>query len=238
MRSVVLALAVGAVLVFAGCATTGPGQTPTAGTPTPSPAPSPTLGDSNGSPTVTATATKTPGSVPATATPTDAPTPTEEPTTVEYRIRPGSTPDEFASVRVTFQVVFVDDERDLGSCYPDVFVGPYKPTITPLPTPAGECHTSEPLTLDLIELTGERSLGNYTAPGSTSGHALVVTDVEATYQNGTAVQTINGMGGAELIRSSTRPVGPYGVQVGIEPAPDGRSYDYWFVHERYDVSER
>lgn len=115
-----------------------------------------------------------------------------------------------------------------------MFSGPYKPTLTPLPTPVGGCHESDFVTVDLTGVSGERSLGNLTAPGSTSGHALIATDVDATHTNGTEITTIYGSGGAELIRTAAPPRGPYGVEVGIDPAPDGRSYDYWFVHEEYD----
>ncbi|MFC7195570.1 hypothetical protein ACFQL4_14625 [Halosimplex aquaticum] len=235
MRRTVLAFAVAASLVLAGCTTGQPSTESTVPSLTPSPAPSPSPQQSADSPTPTAT--KTPGSVPSTALPTQTQSaPTSEPTSVEYVVRAGDIPDEFASVEVTFRVVFVDKLRDLGPCYPDVFSGPYKPTLTPLPTPTGECHESQSVTVDVTEVSGERSLGNFSAPGSTSGHALIATEVEATHTNGTAVTTIYGTGGAELIRSDERPSGPYGVEIGFDPAPDGRDYDYWFLHEEYDIS--
>lgn len=153
---------------------------------------------------------------------------------INYVIRSGSIPDEFSSVYVTARVVFVDQPADLGPCYPRVFSGPYKPTLTPISTPSGECHRSVPVTVDLTDMTGERSLGNFTAPRTTSGHALLITDLRVERHNGTTVKSIRNIGGAELIRSSNPPEGPYGVELTIETVTDDRSYDYWLVWDRFD----
>lgn len=149
-------------------------------------------------------------------------------------IRSGSIPDEFSSVNVTFHVVFVDRTSDLGPCYSEVFSGPYKPTLTPIGTPVGECSRSPPITVNLAAMTGEVSLGNVTAPEGTSGHALLVTDLTVKHDNGTTVTSIKNIGGAELIRSSNRPDGPYGTELTIETVTDDRSYDYWLVWDRFD----
>ncbi len=155
---------------------------------------------------------------------------------IEYVIRPRKLPDEFSSVTMTVRIVFVDQPGDLGPCYPEVFSGPYKPTITPLRTLAGECHRSAPQTIDLVGLTGEVSLENVTVPATAEGHALLVTDLDVTRENGTSVTSIKEIGGAELIRSPTPPDGRYGVEVGIESVTD-RRYDYWLVWERFDPGE-
>lgn len=173
---------------------------------------------------------------PTATSPTAAPTAAPDPVTVEYRVRAGAVPDEFESVTVTFRAVFVDRTTDLGPCYPEVHSGPYKPTLTPIATPAGGCHRSESVTVDLAELDGTRSLGTFTAPGSASGHALLVTDVTATRRNGTSVTGIKNIGGAELLESPERPAGTHGVNVSVETVEDGRDYDYWLVWERFEPS--
>ena len=137
---------------------------------------------------------------------------------------------------MTVHVVFVDRASDLGPCYPAVFSGPYKPTITPLRTPTGECHRSTPQTIDLSELSSAVSLGNFSAPETTQGHALLVTDLDVTRTNGTPVTSIKDIGGAELITSPNPPDGPYGVEVGIEPVTD-RRYSHWLVWDRVDPDE-
>lgn len=222
------------VLLAAGCLGGGQGGTvpSTPGTPAAPPEPSPDT------PTAS-TGTSSPGT-PDTATPTpETTTPTSRGESVEYLVRAGSVPDEFGSVTVTVRVVFVEDPVDLGRCYPDTFTGPYKPTITPLATPVGDCHRSESVTVELADRTGaagERSLGTFSVPGSAGGHALVATDIDATARNGTAVTAIKGIGGAELLASPSRPDGSYGVELGLEPAPSGAAYDYWLVADRYDPS--
>jgi|GEM_PF-3163561 len=198
-----LHLVVAAVVLLAGCtAPTGPSAT--------------------AEPTASATATPT-----ATA-PT---TPTPQPVTVEYAVRAGSVPDDVASVEVTLQVVFVERAGDMGPCWRDTFTGPYKPTVTPIAPPEGECHRSESVTVDLTELDGERSLGGFTAPGRfTAGHALVATNVTATYRNGTTVRGIRGASGKRVRVVEGPPAGPYRVSLSVE-AYDDRPYDYWVVTE-------
>lgn len=174
----------------------------------------------------------------ATPPSTDAsPTPSPAGTSVEYTVRAGTVPDTFESVNVTLQVVFVDRTGDLGPCYSEVYSGPYKPTITPVATPSGECHRLEPITIDLTELEGERPLGTFTAPGSTNGHALIVTTVRATYQNETVVSKIKGTRGEILIEAPNPPAGQYGIQLGIEPAPEEAPYDYWLLSKQFDPSD-
>ena len=183
--------------------------------------------------TVTSESTPVDGSV----TPSQAessPTATADGAPVEYVVRAGEIPDEFGSVTVTLQVYFVEDTDDLGPCYPDVFSGPYEPTITPLPTPAGHCHSSEPLSVDLTEIDGEHSLGNVTAPSQASGHAVIATDVEATHRNGTSITATKGASGAELMRSENPPDGPYGVELGIGSAGHSLDYEYYLGSERFE----
>jgi len=163
------------------------------------------------------------------ATPTATPTPTPQPVGVEYAVSTGSIPDDFESVTVTLQVVFVENPADMGPCWRDTFTGPYEPTITPIAPPRGECHRSEPITVDLTELDGERSLSRVTAPGRfDAGHALVATNVTATYRNGTAVTDIRGASGKRVRVVEGSPAGPYRVTLSVE-AYDDRPYDYWFV---------
>lgn len=155
---------------------------------------------------------------------------------VEYVVRAGSIPETFSAVEITFQAVFVEQPTDLGSCYPDVFTGPYQPTLTPLPTPAGECTRSTPVTVDLADLAGPTSLGSATAPASTSGHALIATDVTVRRDNGSRVESVKNIGGAELIRSPKPPDGRYGLEVEIRSVAEERDYDYWLVWEQFDPS--
>lgn len=173
------------------------------------------------------TETRTPAQ--ATASPTATPTGS---VSVEYLIRAGTIPDDFRSVTVTMRVVFVEQPSDMGPCWYETFYGPYKPTPTPIGRPSGDCHRSTPVTVDLTELDGERSLGRVTAPGSfTAGHALIVTNVTATYQNGTAVTGIRGASGKRAAVVEGRPHGQHAVTFSIEAYED-RDYDYWFVAER------
>lgn len=185
---------------------------------------------------VTGTPTASPDATAQTATDGETPSPTAadgEP--VEYVVRAGEIPDEFESVTVTLQVVFAEDAADLGPCYPEVFEGPYKPTITPLATPRGDCHRTDPISVDLAAMDGERSL-NRTGPASATSHALVLTDVSATHRNGTAVTAIRGSGGAELSESPDSPGGVHGVELGIGPAREDVDYDYWLLSESFDPS--
>jgi hypothetical protein len=174
------------------------------------------------------------GAPTATGTPTEVSTDTPTTTPVEYRVRAGTVPEEFESVEVTFRVVFPDRETDLGPCYPGVFRGPYKPTLTPIGTPTGDCHRSETVTVDLAELESGRSLGPFDVPGSASGHALLVTGVTATDRNGTTVTDVKNVGGAELLEERASPRGTYGVRVSVESVEDDRDYGYWLVWERFD----
>lgn len=172
-----------------------------------------------------------------TPTPTDAsPTPSPDGTSVEYLVRTGTVSDTFETVNVSFQAVFVERQADLGPCYSELYRGPYKPTITPIGPPSGECHKSDPIRIDLTEVDSTRSIGNFTAPGSTAGHALIATTVTATYQNGTTVTGVKGAGGEILIESPKRPDGRYGVTLSIEQPPDERRYDYWVLWEQFDPS--
>lgn len=220
MRGSVPALVLVASLLLAGCLA-GPSASAPDGSPTASPPATP----AEGSPTDPYRTTTPAGS-----------TPTPEPASVEYVVRAGEVPDEFASVTVTFRVVLVDRPTDLGPCYPEVFTGPYKPSITPLATPAGDCRRSDAIAVDLTEVDGERSLGSFEAR-SARGHALIVADVRATYANGTTVAGIRGTGGLELVRSERRPDGSYGVEVGLEPAEERLDYDYWLVAERFEPAD-
>lgn len=54
-------------------------------------------------------------------------------------VESGTIPSEFASLTAQIQPVFVEDPADLGPCYPEIYDGPYKPTITPIRTPTGAC---------------------------------------------------------------------------------------------------
>lgn len=209
MRRGTHALVVVLVLLGAGCVGLAPEATPTA---TPAP-----------------TTTSTPD-VTATPTPTTA---SPDPVGVEYVVRPGSVPDEIASVDVTLQVVFVERSDDVGPCWRETFSGPYKPTVTPIAMPRGDCHRSAPVTLDPTELDGERTI-EATAPGRfDAGHALVVTNVTATYRNGTAVSGMRVDERASVVEG--RAAGPYRVRLSIASYRGGdRPYDYWFVAERVD----
>jgi hypothetical protein len=193
-------------MVLAGCA----GVAPEAETSTPA------------QPTDTTTPT-------ATATPASPSTPTSTPVSVEYALRVGAMPDEFASVTATMRVVFVERPDDMGPCWRETYGGPYEPTVTPIRMPSGECHRSDPVTVDLTEVDGERSLGRFTAPGRFgAGHAMLVTDVTATYPNGTAVSGIRGATGTRANVVPGTPSGRYGVTLGVESYRD-RPYDYWIV---------
>ncbi len=164
--------------------------------------------------------------------PTDAATPTDDGRRVAYVLRSGGVPGEFASATAEVRAVFVADAGDLGPCYPEVFEGPYKPTITPVGTPSGGCSRSEAVSVDLVE-TDERTL-EAVAPADAAGHALVATAVVGTDREGESVTAIRNTGGARLLEVGSPPDGRYGVELGIEPADEGADYDYWFVAERVD----
>jgi len=184
----------------------------------------PTTPSDGGGATETATPT-------ATSTPTAMPTATPQPVSVEYVVRAGTIPDDIESVEVTLQVVFVEHAGDIGPCWRGTFSGPYKPTITPIAPPEGECHRSEPVTLDLTDVDGERSLGRVTAPGRfAAGHAIIATNVTVTDRNGTTVTGIRGASGKRLRVVEGAPAGPYRVTLSVD-AYDDRPYDYWVVAE-------
>lgn len=168
------------------------------------------------------------------ASPTETATESPEPVLVEYVLRAGRVPAAFESTSLTLQAVFVDGTEDLGPCYPETIEGPYKPTATPVPTPAGRCHRSDPTEIDITAIDDEESLGPFTAPGTTSGHALIATRVVGRNEADEIINEIKGTGGARLIEEAAPPSGPYGVELGIEEAPDDRSYEYWFVFERFE----
>lgn len=150
---------------------------------------------------------------------------------VEYRVTAGDLPAEFRSVNVTLRVVFVEDGGDIPACWRETFRGPYKPTPTPVATPTGGCHWSAPVTVDLTDVSGSRSLGPFTAPGSyAAGHGLIVTEIGATDRNGSSVSGIRGTGGhvANVVRG--RSDTPLGVELAVESYRD-RPYDYWLVSE-------
>jgi hypothetical protein len=181
------------------------------------------------SPTATETTDTTTTTAP-TAEPT-ATTAAPEPVGVEYVVRAGTIPDDVESVTATLQVVFVERSADVGPCWRETFAGPYKPTVTPIAPPEGECHRSATVTVDLTELDGDRSLARITAPGRfDAGHALVVTNVTATYGNGTAVEGVRVDERAAVVAGE--PAGPYRVTLSLESYRDeDRPYDFWFVGE-------
>lgn len=169
--------------------------------------------------------------------PTDSPTPTDAPenATVEYVLRAGDLPGAVASGTVTLQVVFVENAADLGPCYPEVFSGPYRPTVTPLPPPEGACHRSETVTLDLAGLDGERSL-TFEGPASAEGHALLLTNATLRSANGSTVSGVRGASDTDLATVEESPGGgPYGVEIRVD-AYDDRSYDYWMFGRRFEPS--
>lgn len=156
-----------------------------------------------------------------------------ETVSVEYAVSTGDFPDEIESVELTLQVVFVENPQDFahGSCWRETFRGPYKPTITPIPTHPGDCHRSRTVTVVLTDPGGSQSLGEFTAPERFSaGHGLIVTDVAATYQNGTAVRGIRGKGGHRANIVSGVPNGSYRVKFGIK-SWDEPAYLYSILSE-------
>jgi hypothetical protein len=183
------------------------------------------------SPTATESADTTTETATATATATDmvAPTATPEPVAVEYVVAAGPVPDDVESVTATLRVVLVERRADVGPCWRETFGGPYKPTVTPIVPPEGDCRRSATVTVDLTELDGNRSLPRVTAPGRfDAGHALVVTNVTAVYRNGTVVSRLRVDERAAVIRG--RPDGSHRVTLSLESyRDDDRPYDLWFV---------
>jgi hypothetical protein len=214
MTRVTAALSVALLLVFAGCLgpTDGTDATTTDG-----PAES-----------LTETVTKTPTAT-DTTTPTDTSTATATPVSVSYSISAGEIPENFKSMYVTFQVVFVEQSGDIPACWRDTYHGPYKPTPTPLKTPSGECHRSNPITVNLTALDSPRTFEAFTAPGRfDAGHGLIVTQISATYDNGTQVSGIRGTGGYRANVVEGRPSGSYRLRFGVDAYED-RWYDYWLT---------
>lgn len=179
--------------------------------------------DGPGSPTGTATDTESP-------TPTDA-TDTPDPATVEYVVESGSVPAEFASLTASIRPVFVENTADLGPCYPEIYQGPYAPTITPIQTPAGACYPADADDVDLA--ARETRTMDATAPASAEGHALLATAVVGT-DDGEAITAIKGTGGVRLIEAASPPSGAYGVEVGVEAADADADYDYFVTTGRFE----
>lgn len=182
--------------------------------------------------------TPTGDSTPTDAMPSaDTPTPTDAPSSensVEYVIERGGIPDEFGSVTLTMQVVFAENAEDFdrNACWSDTYYGPYKPTPTPIGKPSGDCHRTQQMSVDLTEIDDTHTLSG-TAPGRfDEGHGLIVTDLTATYENGTSVTGIRGTGGhrASIQEQSD---GQYRVAFSMESYQE-RIYDYWLVSELGD----
>lgn len=223
MKRVLLTLVVAVALVTAGCLGS-PGGTQDPETPTATP----TSASTDATPTGTdRTSSTTTGA--NTPTGTSSP-PTDAEVSVVYTVGAGDLPDEVESVEVTVAVVF--SAHDDGRCWRDTFLGPYKPTITPLKVPDEEdCHTAETVRLDLADLDGNRSLGPVSAPADyDAGHALVVTDVTATYENGTTVERLRGAGGVRANVVWGRPDDSYNVVFRMD-ADEDRPYRYWLYSE-------
>lgn len=183
-----------------------------------------------GAPGVSTTATESTDSTAETATTTETPTPS--PVGVEYVVQAGSLPDDVRAVTVTLQVVFVERSADVGPCWRETFAGPFKPTVTPIAPPDGDCHRSATVTVDLTDLDGDRSLARITAPGRfDAGHALVVTNVTVTDRNGTAAGSVRVDERAAVVEGE--PAGPYRVTLSLESyRGEDRAYDFWVVAER------
>lgn len=218
MQRVALHALLGLLLVTAGCLGSPTG---TESPDTPSPTPTATADTTDATARDGGPTTATTGTGGGTTSP-----PTGEPVSVAYTVGGGEFPDEVDSVTVTMRVVFT--AHDDGRCWRDTFYGPYKPTITPLKVPDdGDCYRTEPVTMDLTDIDGTRSLGRVEAPPSyDGGHALVVTNVTATYENGTTVPGLRGSGGVRGNVVWGRPDDRYRVVFAMESYRD-RPYDYW-----------
>lgn len=145
---------------------------------------------------------------------------------VEYVLQAGTVPDTFARADATVQLVLVENPADLGPCYRAVHTGPYKPTITPIRTPRGPCHRPATVTVDLASLEGNRTVGPVSVDSGVEGHALVLTDLEVTDENGRRVAEVRYVGGAELHAVADRSTGRVEVTLSIHEAPAERPYDY------------
>lgn len=227
MRPAVPALLLAVALVGAGCTAPSPGVTPSnVATATPTPT-------HRAMPTDTPPADGTPRS--DTSTPSATPVP--EPVSVEYVVRPGEIPAEVRSVSLTARVVFAETARDVtrNRCWRKTYYGPFKPTPTPIGFPQGECYRSDPVTVTLTARNDTTSLGQFTAPGRfTAGHALIITDVTATHQNGTTLTRIQGRGGHRAAIVEGYPDGSHAVRIGLhawdDPPASGGDY-YALVSE-------
>ncbi|WP_246989240.1 hypothetical protein [Halorientalis marina] len=166
------------------------------------------------------------GPSPSTTTGTNA----SSDVSVEYVVLPGSVPDALQSVSMMFQIIFVTEADEISACLRDTYEGPYKPTITPIPTPeSNACYRSETITRDLTEIESHSSLGPITAPGSfAAGHALVVTDVTVTTADDETA-AIRGTGGHRANVVDGRPADQYHVEFDVTAAPEGARYDYTLV---------
>lgn len=158
---------------------------------------------------------------------TPAPSPSDP--AGEYVVYVGNVPAELESVHVTAQVVFLENPADFVNCYPTILSGPFQPTPTPPPPPQGDCGKSVPLTFDLADIGDPYSLGTFSATRTVEAHALIVTNVTATHQNGTQITDIKYTGGFEALSSEAPPDGTYGVELSIQPAD--RSPDFRYTVE-------
>lgn len=151
---------------------------------------------------------------------------------VEYAIESGGVPDEIESATVIMQVVFVESDEDVSrsSCWRETYLGPYKPTPTPIAGPNGDCHDSQQVSVDLTELNRTRTLADAVPERFDAGHGLIITNVTATYRNDTPVSAIKGVGGHRANIVQGRADGQYSAEIAIHPA-DGIGYDYVLVSE-------
>ena len=227
-RRTFIALCGTGVVGLAGCQTTANDGTPQSSEHSPT---------GNGTPTATdpvpSTETTTAEGVTDSSSRTE--TETTASSTVAYDIEVSDVPDAMQSLKITLQVVFVADTDEMTACLRDTYTGPYKPTVTPIPTPTSDaCHRSEPVTIDLTAGGGGFSFGPVTAPPSfTAGHALIVTDVTATSQDGESVP-IKGVDGHRVRIVERRVDGSSRFEIGLAAGPDEAEYDYELVSTMID----
>ncbi|MFC7072477.1 hypothetical protein ACFQJ7_14425 [Halovenus rubra] len=154
----------------------------------------------------------------------------------EYTIESGGVPEEIESATATMQVTFVESNEDFSrnSCWQETYLGPYKPTPTPISEPSGDCHDSQQVSIDLTELNGTQTLADAAPERFDAGHGLIVTNLTATYRNGTSVDAIKGVGShrANIVQGHSN--SQYSVEIAIEGA-EASGYDYVLVSET-DVS--
>ncbi|WP_136689415.1 hypothetical protein [Halorhabdus amylolytica] len=231
-RRTFLALCGTGVLGLTGCQTTANDETPQLSEDSPTGDRTPTETD-----TVPATETTTPTKA---TDGTDSPAGTGTETTpvavsVEYDVRAGDVPDALQSLEVTLQVVFVADTDEMTACLRETYTGPYKPTVTPISTPTADaCRRSEPVTVDLAEEDQEFAIGPVNASVTdAAGHALIVTDVTATSQDGESVP-IKGADGHRVRIVERRVDGSSRFEIGLAAGPDEAEYDYELVSTMID----